>query len=235
MSDVNYTSLHEIRREAGLIKQTTDTRVAGVIDGTNRTFYTNNTPIIDRNNDDEVTTADVTAFVDDIPVIVQAVDRNSGAVTLANPPASTAKEVFLAYEFSGVDDEEITKRRKTAQNWLNGKVAGVYNTNTITAENFPAIWEDIVRLYAGGLLQISDYGANADTDGSSKDGYKKLAQAKSMLEDWIGDLSGGNDGNDPNALSRTGSFASDGDFVGRQKGGRFPGCDPEREFWNKRC
>lgn len=234
MSTVNYTSLHEIRREAGLIKQTTDTRVAGAIDGTNRTFYTNNTPIIDRNNDDEVTTADVTAFVDDIPVIVQAVDRNSGAVTLANAPAAEAKEVFLAYEFSGVDDEEIVKRRHTAQNWLNGKVASVYNTQTVTPENFPAIWEDIVRLYAGGLLQISDYGANADTDGSSKDGYKKLAQAKSMLEDWISDLSGGNDGNDPNALSRSASFASDGDFVNRQRGGFRGETTRESEFWNKR-
>lgn len=234
MSTVNYTSLHEIRREAGLIKQTTDTRVAGEVDGTNRTFYTNNTPIIDRNNDDEVTTADVTAFVDDIPVIVQAVDRNSGAVTLANAPA-TDQTVLLAYEFSGVDDEEITKRRHTAQNWLNSKVSSVYNTATITPENFPAIWEDIVRLYAGGLLQISDYGANADTDGSSKDGYKKLAQAKAMLEDWISDLSGGSDGTDPNALSRTASFASDGDHVGRRKGGLYPGCDPERMFWNKRC
>jgi hypothetical protein len=234
MSDVNYTSLHEIRREAGLYKQTSDTRVAGEVDGTNRTFYTNQVPIIDRNNDDVVTTADVSAFAGDIPVIVQAVDAPTGAVTLANAPEA-GKEIMLAYEFSNIEDAEIEKRRRSAQTWLNGRVKGVYNLATVTVDNFPAIWEDVVRLYAGGLLQITDWGTNADTDGSSKDGYKKLAQAKEMLNDWISDLEGGSDGSDPNQIARTASFASDGNIVPRAKGGRFPGCDPEREFWNKRC
>lgn len=232
MSDVNYTSLHEIRQEAGIIKKLTDTRVAGVVDGSNRTFYTNNSPIIDRNGDDEVTTADVTAFVNDIPVIVQAVDPATGAVTLASAPAIGTK-VLIAYEFSALDDAEVAKRRKTAQDWLNGRVASVYNLAVVTITNYPPVWADVIRLYAGGLLQVSDYGANADTDGSSKDGYKKIGLAEKMLGDWISTIGGGTDGSDPNAKTRTGSFSSDGDFVGRRRGGIYQGHDREREFWNK--
>lgn len=231
MSTINYTSLHEIRREAGLVRQTTDTRVAGVADGANREFYVNQTPIIDRNNDDVVTTADVTAFVDDQPVVVSSVDAESGTVVLANPPADGA-DVSIAYEFSAASDSEVAKRRDNAQSWLHRRVKSRYNLNLVTLENFPDAWEDAVRLRAAGFLQISDWGTNIDTDGSSKDGYEKIKLATQIIDEWL-KSDEGTDPNDPNAIgANSAAFASDGDFVGRRKVG-FPGIDPEREFFNK--
>ena len=234
MSTINYTSLHEIRREAGLVRQTTDTRVAGEVDGANRSFYTNQTPIIDRNNDDVVTTADVSAFVDDVPAIVQAVDAETGAVVLVTPP-EVGKEVALAYEFSAASDSEVAKRRSNAINWLHRREKAYYNLAAIDSANFPDAWEDAVRLRAAGFLQISDWGTNIDTDGTSKDGYEKIKLAGRIIDEWIADQNG-TDPDDPNAVGASNaSFASDGDFVGRRKGGGFPGCDPERMFHNKRC
>ena len=42
----------------------------------------------------------------------------------------------------------------------------------------------ITRLWAAGLLLARDYGYNTDVELSSKDGYKKIEEAKSLLEDF---------------------------------------------------
>ena len=232
MAQINFTSLHEIRREAGLIQQTTDTRVAGAVDGVNQSFVVNQLPIIDRNNDDEVTQADVMAFVDDLPVIVQQVEPATGVVVLASAP-ETGSRVSIAYEFSAAHDTEIIKRRSSAQSWLRRMVKAYYNLSLVTADNFPDAWEDAVRLRAAGMLQISDWGTNQDTDGSSKDGYKKIELATQLINEWIENQTG-SDPEDPNAKNTSSSFTSDGDMVGRKQFGNFSGRDRERFFWNKR-
>lgn len=230
MSAINFTSLHEIRREAGLVRQTTDNRVIGKVDGTNREFYANHAPIVDRNNDDIVTTADVTCYVDGEVVIAQAVEAASGKVVLANPPERDAV-VELAYEHSAADDTEVEKRRSNAQNWLRRRVKAHYNLNEVTSDNFPDAWEDAVRLRAAGMLQISDWGTNIDTDGSSRDGYQKIKLASQIIDEWIKDA-GGVDPDDPHAVpAGQARHVSDGDFVGRVRGGRH-GHSIERRFHN---
>lgn len=232
MSAKNFTSLHDIRREAGLLRQTTDKHVIGEVDGANRVFYASQAPIVDRDGDDEVTKADVTAYVDDDAVAVESVDAATGAVVLVKAPKPNAR-VILAYEFSAIEQAEIERRRKSAENWLKRKVSRVYNWATLDMANFPDVWEDAVRLYAAALLQISDWGTNVDVDGSSKDGYMKLKTAKEMLDEWVEDVAN-LDPTDPNIVAATsGAFASDGDLVGRIKGSRAP-LGPEAEFFNKR-
>jgi hypothetical protein len=83
-------------------------------------------------------------------------------------------------------------------------------------------------------LQISDYGANVDTDGSSKDGYKKLAQARTMLDDWVSDQTGGG-GDDPNSISTAPGKASDGNLYHRHKFDSQGDINTsESEWWNHR-
>ena len=148
------------------------------------------------------------------------------------PPVPSSR-VILAYEFSAIEQAEIERRRKSAENWLKRKVSRVYNWATLDMANFPDVWEDAVRLYAAALLQISDWGTNVDVDGSSKDGYMKLKTAKQMIDEWVEDAAN-LDPTDPNiAAATSGAFASDGDLVGRIKGNRAP-LSPEVEFFNKR-
>lgn len=232
MSAKNFTSLHDIRREAGLLRQTTDKHVIGEVDGANRVFYASQAPIVDRDGDDEVTKADVTAYVDDDAVAIESVDAATGAVVLAAAPKPNAR-VILAYEFSAIEQSEIERRRQSAEDWLKRKVSRVYNWAALDMANFPDVWEDAVRLYAAALLQISDWGTNVDVDGSSKDGYMKLKTAKQMLDEWVEDAAN-LDPTDPNiAAATSGAFASDGDLVGRIKGNRAP-LNPEVGFFNKR-
>ena len=232
MSAKNFTSLHDIRREAGLLRQTTDKHVIGEVDGANRVFYASQAPIVDRDGDDEVTKADVTAYVDDDAVAVESVDAATGAVVLVKAPKPNSR-VILAYEFSAIEQAEIERRRQSAEDWLKRKVSRVYNWAALDMANFPDVWEDAVRLYAAALLQISDWGTNVDVDGSSKDGYMKLKTAKQMLDEWVEDAAN-LDPTDPNiAAATSGAFVSDGDLVGRIKGNRAP-LSPEVEFFNKR-
>ena len=130
MSAKNFTSLHDIRREAGLLRQTTDKHVIGEVDGANRVFYASQAPIVDRDGDDEVTKADVTAYVDDDAVAVESVDAATGAVVLVNAPKPNAR-VILAYEFSAIEQAEIERRRKSAENWLKRKVSRVLQLGDI--------------------------------------------------------------------------------------------------------
>lgn len=232
MSAKNFTSLHDIRREAGLLRQTTDKHVIGEVDGANRVFYASQAPIVDRDGDDEVTKADVTAYVDDDAVAVESVDAATGAVVLVKAPKPNSR-VILAYEFSAIEQAEIERRRQSAEDWLKRKVSRVYNWAALDMANFPDVWEDAVRLYAAALLQISDWGTNVDVDGSSKDGYMKLKTAKNMIDEWVEDAAN-LDPTDPNiAAASSGAFVSDGDLVGRIKGNRAP-LSPEVEFFNKR-
>lgn len=236
MATVHFASLYEIRKEAGLDLKLSDDRVSGEVDGNNRSFFTSRIPLVDRNGDDNITPADVLAFVDGVNVPVDSVVPATGEVVLTTAPAA-GKTVMLDYVTGEVPDSDIDKRRTSAEDWLRRKVQNVYDLVALDAMQTPAypnLWTDAVRLYAAALLQISDYGANVDTDGSSKDGYKKLGEAKKMLEDWIGDQAGG--ASDPNSKT-TGAVASrsDGNIMHRHKFGK--GGDlhtSESEWWNHR-
>ena len=234
MPTIHFATIYEIRKEAGLDLKLSDDRVSGVVNGTNKDFYTTRIPIVDRDNDDIVTIADVLAYVNGVNVAVTAVDSTTGKVTLAVAPAN-GTSVMLDYVTSEIPDAYIIKRRDSAEKWLRRKVRNVYDLeNMDTGSVYPVEWSDATRLYAGGLLQISDYGANVDTDGSSKDGYKKLAQARTMLDDWISDQTSGG-GDDPNAKSAGVGKASDGNLYHRHKFDSQGDINTsESEWWNHR-
>ncbi len=234
MADVNYITLKDIRVEAGMQNREHDQSPSGAVDGSNAAFYTNQTPLVDRDGDDEVDETDVTAFVDGSAVAVTSIDAETGLVTLTTPPAAD-KEVTIDYIWSPVDDELMTDLREEAQSWLNKRVKQYIDLTTITDENFPPEWRTICRLWAGAMIIIRDYGSGSDTDGSSKDGYKKLAAAKSLLQEWIDDQIGDTE---DNALTpQQAAVTSDGNIFPRSTDldADFDSCDPELRFMNKRC
>lgn len=214
MSAPQAATLLAIRREAGLHHQKIKEVPGGVRDGANQVFTTQRVYLVDRNADDTFTLADVVAYVDDLPVAISAVDGSSGAVTLTVAPAS-GTAVKLTYAYSVLSDVEATQYRKEATDWLRTAIRSqvppaVYDA--YTADTYPSIFSTIVRLYCAGLLLIRDYGSSADTDLTSKDGYKKLQLAKSMLNDWLMETADDSE----TATPVTGSMKTDGNLFPRQ-------------------
>lgn len=235
MSVVNYITLKDIRVEAGMQNREHDKEPSGLVNGVNTDFYTDQTPIVDSGGDDLVTIADVVAYVDGSAVTITSVNATTGLVRLASAPA-TGKVVSLTYVWSPVDDQLMTDLRTEAQAWLNKRVKAYIDLTTVNQGNYPAEWRTICRLWAGAMIIIRDYGSGTDTDGSSKDGYKKLGAAKTLLTEWIDEQSGSSDPTDASKTPQSASVVSDGNIFPRVTGmDAGDGCDPELEFMNKRC
>lgn len=202
--DIHYETITAIRREAGLLKQTEAAvgdgsyreTIDGALNGSNRVFSLPHIPIVDQNNDDVIDTSDVLAFVDGHAVEVESIIPNKGTVTLVEAPAVNSV-LIIRYSWSPVADEFIKDMREGVEKWINSLVAGVFDLSIITLGSgvFPNEWRNITRLRTAGYLQIQDWGENVDTDGTSKDGYKKLEQARNDLQDWIDSI--GNGGKEP--------------------------------------
>ena len=241
---VHYETITSIRRDAGLLKLTEaatggmshrDT-IDGALDGVNKSFHLPNIPIVDRNNDDEVTADDVLVFVDGQPVEVASITPENGTIELAEAPAATTEVLLIKYAWSPVSDEFIIEMRKGVEDWLDGLVAGVYDVSAVFASGvFPNEWKNITRLRTAGYLQIQDWGENVDTDGSSKDGYKKLQPAMSDLQDWIDGII--NNDTDGKVKSNSSVHRSDRNVFGRNSfhGGRRDLDRSDEYFHNRRA
>lgn len=193
----HYATRQAIRKESGRQHRVSAERPSGVLDGSNKDFYVAKKYIVDRNNDDLLTIADVVAYVDGAAVTTTAVDGNTGKIALTVAPSS-AQIVTVDYQFSELADTDIDEVRDEAESWLTGRVKGYLTVadfvgsapgaDPFVASNYPKVFSTIIKLYAAALILIRDYGSGADTDLTSKDGYKKLSLAKSLLSDWISEI-----------------------------------------------
>lgn len=191
-TDLDYSSYQDIREEAGhqsLVKLETP---SGVTDGTNTFFTVGRTYIVDRNYNDVIDVAavdgDVIVYNDDVAVQVQAVDATTGVITLSAAPALGSK-TLVSYAYSIISDTKVGKYRDEAIDFVHRKISGIVNFGVWTGSEVPPIVQTVVRIYAAGLILIRDHGLNTDTENSSKDGYKRLATAKSILSDYIDEIS----------------------------------------------
>lgn len=216
---VHYETITNILRDAGLLKFTEATTgggritITGEVDGANDTFFLPDFPIVKLEGDGVVDKDDVLAFVDGQAVTVDSIVANKGQVKLAEAPAE-GKVLLIRYNWSAVTHDFVVDMRNGVEEWLDSAVSGVYNLETMFASGvFPNEWKNITRLRTAGYLQIQDWGENVDTDGTSKDGYKKLEQAKSDLQDWINGII--NNDTDNNVKTGGASFRSDGNVFGK--------------------
>lgn len=204
MAVVHYTTLQAIRKTANLQKLKKLDTLQGAVDGTNRIFYTNKAPIVDSNNDDVVDTTDFVVFVGGTPLAAAAitsVDAYNGIITLVAAPTN-GSTVKATYNYSPCSDTTLATARTQAESWLNRRVRSFTDlTKIATTADAPGDWSAIIELRAAGKLLINDYGASADTDGSSKDGYLKLNAAKDMLAEYISDVQDDVDALQPNVVS----------------------------------
>ena len=185
-----YSSLQDIRSESGHQNLVKLEEPAGSKDGSNVVFTTLRTYIVDRNGTDDVTPADVIAYVDNAPVTVSGVATDSGAVTLDSAPEEGSKVLF-SYAYSILSSTEVERYREEAIDYVTRRINGIVNFGEWTSDTIPPLVRTVVRIYAAGLILIRDHGLNADNENASKDGYKRLSTAKSLLNDYIDDISTG--------------------------------------------
>jgi len=236
----HYATRQAIRKESGRQHRKSAERPSGMVDGTNKDFYVAKKFVVDRNDDDVLAPSDVVAYVDGVAVEVTAVNADNGKISLAVAPTGS-QVVTVDYQFSELSDADINEVRLEAESWLTSRVTnyidvtifeGSYpGVEPIVVANYPKVFSTIVKLYAAALILIRDYGSGADTDLTSKDGYKKLGVAKSMLSDWLAEFieDGGEGTRAPKATVRT-----DGNIFHRNRelGESHPSKDDE--FMRKR-
>ena len=191
VTEKDYSSLQDIREEAGHQHLLRFEELSGLANGSNKDFYTKRTYIVDSNYNDVLDTGasgDVLVYVNDVGVTVDTLDANSGKVSLASAPANGAR-VLGTYYHSSINDTKVAKYRKEAISYVQRKINGIIDFGAWTDATIPPIVQTVVRIYAAGLILIRDQGLNADTENTSKDGYKRLSTAKSLLTEYLDEAS----------------------------------------------
>lgn len=178
---MSYETKQAILEFAGLSYVVLSEPLNGNVDGSNTVFTTDHKPLADGNYDDVVDTTDVTVYVDGSPVTVTAINVAAGALTLALAPTLNAN-VTADYVYSDIKDTAVENLRTEAQDHVD-EIMGTLDT--VPYVTVPSTVRKIVRWYAAGMLLTQDYGSGKDTDGTSKDGYKKIAQADEWLDKYL--------------------------------------------------
>lgn len=232
MADIPYISLQSIRNEAGMQNRTSGGNLSGPRNGSNKVFTTDFSPIVDSDFDDRVDPDDLIVYVNGEAVDIDEVDARQGVITLADAPPTDA-QMSADYYHSNLLDGQLEELRREATDWLELRVKNYFDLTSIhQPKDIPGVWVTVMRLWCGAMVLIRDYGSSTDTDLTSKDGYKKLGVAKSMLSDWIGDKE--NDSKD-NTGSQDAIVDSDPDVFSRHYD---ENCDDERtddeHFWRRK-
>lgn len=178
---MSYLTRQSVREEAGFQDVETEA-MAGLVNGSNKTFAARLRPFVDRGYDDQVTAADIVVMFDGVPQTLTSFDANLGTVVTQNAPAEGV-EVSIEYASSQLNDTYITKLINEAEGIVNSSLKK-FITVPLSAEdtdNYNTATR-IALMYASGFALIRDYGKNTDDQESAKDGYAKLDAAKKMLE-----------------------------------------------------
>lgn len=174
----DYETILNILREAGFVLQVRN-EVAEAEGATITTAYPN---IISHTDDDaEVTANEISVFINGSKATISNLDAENGVITLAEAPQE-GSIIKVSYYYSPVTLDFVKVVREDAECGIYQKMKGV-DPCAPYEEAVPYAIRMITRLWAAGLLLAREYGYNTDTELSSKDGYRKIEEAKSMLEE----------------------------------------------------
>lgn len=217
ISDKDYANYLSIRKESAHQNLVKLEELSGVADGSNAAFTAGRTYIVDRNGNDNIDVAvangDVIVYVNNTPVVVNAVDPVSGLITLASAPANGAT-VLATYAYSVLSDAEVDDYRKQAIDFVHRSISKIVAVSDWVADtDVPPLVRSVVRIYAAGLILIGDQGLNTDNEESSKDGYKRLQTAKNLLKEYISQVT------NPDGTTKpiVASGKSDGELFARNR------------------
>lgn len=178
---MSYATVQAIREGAGLLSRVNNEKPAGAVNSSNRVFVVRRRPIVDSDNDDEVTVADAQAFVDEVPVTVQGIDPATGKITLTTAP-TTGSIVTVDYCFSPITDDYVAGKQQEADAWVDMKIKGSVK---VPLNPVPGIICTVAEMYAAGLILTRDWGSRVDSELTSKDGFNKIKQARALIDDYL--------------------------------------------------
>lgn len=173
-----YETILNILREAGFVLQVRN-EIANINGAVIVTAFPN---LISSTADDaEADNSDVVVLVNGAKATIAELDAEEGLITLANAPQE-GDTVAISYYYSPVTLDFVEVVREDAECGIYQKMKGV-DPCAPYEEAVPYAIRMSTRLWAAGLLLAREYGYNVDTELSSKDGYRKIEEAKSMLEE----------------------------------------------------
>lgn len=177
---MTYVSPSSVLQEAGLWDRQVGENLSGTVNGSNTVFTSLYKPLVQLADAENVTTADVSAYVDGVPVTVSSVNATTGALTLASAPSGEAV-VTGDYVSSALSSAVVAGAIEEAEDWIALEVSGVY---TIPATNVSPTLRKIARFYAAGLLMSREYGLESVTEETTKEGKRKIEQAEKWLAEF---------------------------------------------------
>lgn len=174
-------SLTAIIREAGLYHR----QMLEFNDVNSKVISLGDFIMADIDGDGIVGIEDVAVLVDGEVAEVVEVDGVNALVTVSRPIQS-GQSVVVKFASSGVELDYVETVRGEA---LGEIIAGVPCAAAWSDDYIPLLGY-IQRLLAAGMLLIRDYGFNEDIQGTSKDGYKKIALANKKMEALVNSVCG---------------------------------------------
>lgn len=229
-------TLKAIRKQAGVYHQALKEELRGPANGSNATFYAENPNLIPSDSADTLAVSHVKVYVNDVVAAVTSVNEDGTFALAAAPPADAT--VVADYYYSVLTEDDMVQNRLEGLSWLGARVGDVILFNQLivpadpaTALDWPPIFTTALSLYCAGLILIQDYGSSADTDLTSKDGYKKMAEANKLITQWITDYSNESAG----ATTVTGTHVTDGNLFHRNTDldACLPETPPDDYFFHK--
>ncbi len=149
---MGYCKIQSIREQCGFQYKERGENI-GIGDGVNTIFYTNQKPIVDRTYSDTVTVADVKVYVNNLEVVVSAIDPEQGKLTLASAPANGAK-VTCDYDWTNIEDTLLDKYHKEATSQIDSKISILY---ALPLNPVPDLIKLIEKKLTAGLLLDKEY------------------------------------------------------------------------------
>jgi hypothetical protein len=174
---VAYSTRQAVLQEAGLWHRELDGAVSGLVNSSNKKYYTEHKPLTDNDYSDTFTTSDVVLYVDGVAVAVTGVVALTGEIEATAAP-TTGATVTADYSYSPLADAFVDGAIEEADEWID------LSLESVTFDVASKTVRKISRTYAAGLIMSREYGLQV-TDESVKEGERKIKQAERWLADYM--------------------------------------------------
>lgn len=178
--NTHYETIGRILSEAGffLLARNENVRVEkGIISTAYGNIISKKTDV-----DQDVNKDDVSVYISGDEFVVKEIDAENGRITLEDTEQTT-QNAKVTYHYSPVMVSFAEVTREDVENRIRKKLSGMSGCECMKKADFKESLRMITRLWAAGLLQTKDYGYNVDSEETSKDGYRKINEAKSLLNE----------------------------------------------------
>ncbi len=178
----NYVSNQEVREQAGFQHKERAIALTGTVDGSNKVFNvpSNNLPIVDRDYDGGVDTAEVVVYGNGTSTAVAAVVADSGKITLVAAPP-TGNTMTGDFDWSLLDNTVLGNYIDQAHALVLSKLHEVYS---LPLSETPDVVKLIEKKLAAGLILDKEYSVGGDETEDTR-GRRWIKWAEEKLDEIV--------------------------------------------------